>query len=134
MTEVKIREYRPGDPILPIMRDYDFFSDGPVIIGKVEDEYVFIAGIRIFWKGMGEAWLHFFTEPRKYPGAFFALKESLQKHIDGSKLWRVEANAYSPEACKLIEHLGFKFCCIRKYFGPDNLHSALYERVTEWQK
>lgn len=99
-------------------------TEGPGYTAIYKDKIVCCGGVRIYWKGCGEAWVIFPKDPSQYlPFRHSQIaKEHLQKMISEYKLQRVEINP----ACNWVPGLryarclGFKVEAKRRRYLPGN--------------
>ena len=107
-------------------------SDGPAFSLYDGDTLLACCGIRIFWLGVGEAWLccspaieHFKRELVVYSRVY------LSSMIEKNGLWRVECNVRAdfPESIRRVRRLGFSIEAKRAKYGVDKMDCFLYSIV-----
>jgi hypothetical protein len=105
---------------------------GPGYSAFYRDTLLFCAGVRIMWKGVGEAWAIFSKEITNFKAeAYVYTEEGLLKIMNENNLHRVQAHADEkyPLASKFLEGLGFKKECLMEKFQPNGNNSYLYALV-----
>ena len=109
-------------------------TPGTSYSGFYEGKLLGCAGVRIMWKGVGEAWLMFDPEVFAFKKeAYFYVGEYLKKIMDDNELVRVQGHVDSDFflAIKYIENLGFKIEGKMRKFGPTGKDHYLYALVRE---
>lgn len=111
---------------------------GPAFSGlDGEGRVVGAGGIVMLWKGVGEAWVLFSREMRRYPHDAYDTMGTFIHRISGeAKLRRVQAQCRVdlPEARRYLENLGFACeATLRKYAedGSDMTIYAIFPEVRE---
>lgn len=100
-----------------------------------DGEIVAVGGIKLFFDGVGEAWIMMTKQSRK-DGIFGliacrAIKDKLDSLCVELAIRRVEANVRKgfSKAIRFTEALGFESLCEREYWFPDGTSSLLYCKV-----
>jgi hypothetical protein len=107
-------------------------SDGPSFSFYAGDILLACAGIRIFWPGVGEAWLCCSPGIENYKRELIIYARAyLAGMIKNNGLWRVECNVRAdfPNAIRLVKKLGFSIEGKRKQYGVDKADCFLYSIV-----
>lgn len=140
---MEIRPYEEGDMEYvrqnPFQEEVKNYPDLPVPANTYtcvfDGDIVAVGGIKLFFEGVGEAWI-IFTKPSRKEGIFGiiacrAIKRELDKLIAKLKLRRCEAQARAdfPKAIKFVKALGFGDPYVRKYYCPDGSDMILYSQV-----
>ncbi|MCF7811451.1 GNAT family N-acetyltransferase [bacterium] len=109
-------------------------TPGTSYSGFYEGKLLGCAGVRIMWKGVGEAWAMFAPEIIMYgKEAYVYVGEYLKKIMDDNNLHRVQGHVDSEFilAIKYIENLGFKIEGKMRKFGPTGNDHYLYALVRD---
>lgn len=107
-------------------------SDGPAYSFFYNDKLLACCGIRIFWPGVGEAWLCCSPEIENFKRELVVYSRScLRNMIEENGLWRVECNVRAdfPAAIRLVRRLGFNIEAQRRKYGVDKMDCFLYSIV-----
>lgn len=98
-------------------------TEGPGRTGVYKGEIIGCGGIRIYWKGCGEAWAYFPNNIRHYHIDPKIAKSELYKMIKDYGLKRVQATPRVdwPEGLRYVRYMGFKVeGKMRKYLPGSN--------------
>lgn len=97
-------------------------SEGPAYTAIRDGEIVACGGVRIYWKGCGEAWALFGKVKGSRHEVQLLGKSILQKIIEEHDLVRVEATPRTDWALGLnyLHWLGFKVESKKRKYLPDN--------------
>ena len=107
-------------------------SDGPAFSFFAGGKLLACTGIRIFWPGVGEAWLCCSPEIENYKRELIVYSRAyLSGMIEENNLRRTECNVRSdfPAAIRLVKRLGFKIDAVRRKYGTDGTDCFLYSIV-----
>jgi hypothetical protein len=107
-------------------------TDGPAMSYWDGEKLIACGGIRIYWKGVGEAWMAATPEIIHYRRELLSYaRQFLSDSADEYGLWRLECNVRSdfPGAIRLARHLGFQIEGIRRKYGTDGIDCFLYSAV-----
>ncbi len=105
---------------------------GDCFSGYINGELVGCAGLDLYWQGVGELWMMLSPKGKKNPiTTVKTVKTYLNMIIKDNELWRVQTTGRidSPDACRLIEILGFEQTCLLKKYGSDKSDYFLYSMV-----
>ena len=142
---MEIRPYQLGDmeyvrqnpfqdevkryPELPIPADtYTCIFEGDIVA---------VGGIKMFFEGVGEAWIIMTKQSKKRNIygliACRAIEKKLNELMVELNVRRCEANVRKdfPIAIRFVEALGFKFVGERHYWFPDKTSAMLYSKVKD---
>ncbi len=140
---MEVRQYQDGDMAFvrenPFQEEVKKYPDLPIPANTYtcifEGEIVAVGGIKLFFEGVGEAWI-IMTKQSKKNGIYGlvacrTIENKLNELIEELNMRRVEAQARAdfPIAIRFIEALGFKFNCERYNWFPDGTSAMLYYKV-----
>ena len=140
---MEIRPYQDGDmafvrqnPFQDAVKDYPELPIPEHTYTCVfEGEIVAVGGIKMYFEGVGEAWI-IMTKQSKKDGIFGliacrAIEDGLNSLMAELGIRRCEANVRKdfPVALRFIEALGFDFDGERKQWFPGNVSAMLFSKV-----
>lgn len=102
-----------------------------------EGDIVAVGGIKMFFEGVGEAWIIMTKQSKKHNIygliACRAIEKKLNELMVELNVRRCEANVRKdfPIAIRFVEALGFKFVGERHYWFPDKTSAMLYSKVKD---
>ena len=100
-----------------------------------EGELVRVGGLVVYWDGVGELWL-MLTSNCKREGfhgvaALLTIRRTVDELIEKNNLWRAQATVRTdfPQACRMVEALGFEKEGLLKQYCPDKADVYMYARL-----
>lgn len=110
------------------------YTPGTCYSGFYEGKCLGCGGVRILWKGVGEAWVMFSPEIFNFAReAYHYVGMYLEKIITDNNLHRVQGHVDSEFmlAIRYIENLGFKIEGKMRKYGPTGKDHYLYALVED---
>jgi hypothetical protein len=104
-------------------------NEGPGYTGLYKDSVIGCGGVRLFWKGVGEAWgIYPGSFHRNIREVFYYTKTMLGVIIEKNDLRRVQATARADLPCtqNWLRHLGFKIEGRMNNYCPSGHDTFLY--------